>query len=672
MKSWFILTIMFLALVKLHAQNFEKEGIFHEQNLLKKSNSFFYTNPFDVIHYRLDARLAMSDSGFGGKMNIKVLILNPTDSLLFNTVGLTFASLTVNDTTAGYNLYPLTEQFAIRLPRVFFTAETVDVKIDYTRDLAFPRPIYNRQGYYWFRKDTANHIEENLGYTMSEPTDARMWMPCYDDPSDKATCEINATVPLGYQAGSNGLLVGVVNNPDTTVTFKWREDLPITTYLMVISASKYSKFSQFYHRVTNPADSIEIVNYMWQMDSAGTVWNARLALAHMPRMMEVYSTLFGEYPFAKYGHAVAYQFYYGGMEHQTLTTVHRSWLSVNSYPFYDDYFAHELSHQWWGDLVTCGTWKDIWMNEGFATYSELLWREFQYGTDSRNELLNRYSNFKDGSWRYAIYDPQGQSINLFTGNVYQKAGWVLHMLRYLVGDSTFFNILANHRDSHYYGTATTQDFINTVNAVSGQNYQWFFDEWIYGRGWVKYASQSSWDFDNKEYKVQIQQQQDVSWLTYKMPLEIKFYWPGKDSTVSVWDSLRTQDFNFILADRPDSIQLDPNNKILNQIDTVFDSVLNDAVGPTGFKLYQNYPNPFNPTTNIEYRISNVSSVSLKLYDVMGREVAVLVERQMHTPGIYVKHIDGSSLSSGIYYYRLTVTDNKMITSSETKKLVLIK
>ncbi len=662
----------FLLLNSLAAQDFEKAGLYKPNPVLSQHIvQLLETKPFDVLHYKLDARLAMVDSSFSGTMHMNILITSLTDSLTMNSLGLSFSSLTVNDTPATYRFYPSTESFSILLPRVYTMSETVDVIINYSIDYTYPRQ-WNRQGYYWFRKSPGapNNIEENIGYTMSEPSDARLWMPCYDDPTDKATCEINATVPTGYDAGSNGLLVGITNNPDSTVTYKWREDLPVTTYLMVISASKYSKFSQYYHRVNNPADSVEIINYMWQMDSAGTTWNAAKAFEKVPRMMEVYSTIFGEYPFAKYGHAVAYPFYYGGMEHQTLTTVHRGWLSVGAYPFYDDYIAHELAHQWWGNLVTCGTWKDIWLNEGFATYSEMLWREFAYGIQSRDELLNRYTRFTDGSWRYAIYDPVGQGINLFTGNVYQKASWVLHMLRYLVGDSTFFKILDNYREAHYFGTATTQDFINLVNSTSGQNYDWFFNQWIYGKGWVKYASQTSWDSNNNLFTVTVQQQQDTSWPTYKMPLEIKFFWSGYDSTVIVSDSLRAQSFEFILSSQPDSMQLDPNNKILNQIDPVFTSVDDDLL-KHGFKLYQNYPNPFNPKTNIVYQLSTASYVVLKIYDLLGREIETLVDG-LHETGSQSVEWNAEDFPSGIYFYRLTVTDGDKTSYTQTKKLVLLK
>ncbi|MDI6803717.1 MAG: M1 family aminopeptidase [Bacteroidota bacterium] len=673
-KSYINILLILWVVLFAQSQDFFRVGKFEAQSVFNKTVSINSSKPFDVLHYKLDANLAMEDSSFSGTMKMKILITKPTDSLTMHSVGLVFLSLKVNSNQAAYQFYPTAETFTIHLGRTFVAPETVEVDINYYRDLAFSRhPM--RLGYYWFRKSPGapNHIEENIGYTMSEPSDARLWMPCYDDPSDKVKCEINATVPQGYQAGSNGLLIGVSQNGDNTITYKWREDSPITTYLMVITASKYSKYSQYYRRVTNPSDSIEIVNYMWQMDSAGTTWNAVKAFENVPQMMEVYSTIFGEYPFAKYGHAVAYPFYYGGMEHQTLSTIHRGWLSVGAYPFYEDWIAHELVHQWWGNLVTCETWKDIWLNEGFATYSEMLWREFAYGIQSRDELLNRYTRFTDGSWKYAIYDPVGQGIKLFTGNVYQKAGWVLHMFRNVVGDSVFFKILHNYRDAHYYGTATTQDFIDAVNTTTGINYDWFFNQWIYGKGWLKLGYETAWDNDNKLLTLILHQQQELTWPTYKMPVEIKFYIRDTDTLVTVWDSLRVQSFQFAFEFRPDSLKIDPNNKILRQISTTPVSVNEEDI--YGFQLFQNYPNPFNPATTIAYHITKSSYITLKVYDLLGREVETLIDGSKEA-GSYLIDWNAESvtggLPSGIYFYRMTVTDGNKTNYTQTKKLVLIK
>ncbi len=674
-KNLLSIVIIIVLSTNVMSQDFFEKGQYIQPNFLDKN--YLVDKNFDVLHYKLDAFLAMEDSSFSGDMNIKVLITQQSDSITLNALGLVFTSLKVNDTDANYNMYSSQEKFTVFLPRTYNASETLDVKISYYRDLTTLNLPYNKKGYYWFRKNLDSKIEENIGYTMSEPYDARLWMPCFDDPSDKATCEINVTVPDGYQAGSNGLLIDVIQNPNNTLTYKWREDLPIATYLMVISASRYSIYKQYYKRVSNPSDSIEIVNYMWQVDSAGSTWNAVQAFTRVPYMMEIFSTIFGEYPFVKYGHAVAYPFYYGGMEHQTLTTIHRGWISVNAYPFYDDYIAHELAHQWWGNLVTCRTFKDIWLNEGFATYSEILWREMAFGIQSRDELLNRYTRFSDQSWQYAIYDPESQGLYLFTSNVYQKAGWVLHMLRNLVGDSLFFDILMNYRNLHAYGTATTEDFINVVNSTTQKDYNWFFNQWIYGRGWLKLAYETSYDENLKDFIISIAQVQDNSWPTYKMPIDIKFYFTNKDTIITIWDSLRVQNFVFNFQNRPDSIKIDPDKKVLKQI--ISQPVLVENNHIQNFYLYQNYPNPFNSTTEIRFDLLSNSYVKLIVYNLLGSEVQTLLD-EYKPAGFYSIKFNAEKFSTGVYYYRLLTfpKDTKKLpiqskdNSAQIRKMILIK
>lgn len=674
-KVNYIILLLALIFGKLSSQfSLDKKELISQ---LSSQTNVINNNNFDVLHYKLDAILGMEDNSFSGNMEMKILITALSDSITLNALGLVFTSLKVDNINATYQMYTNREIFTVYLPRTYTQSETLSMSISYYIDQSSLSLPFNRKGYYWFKKDLDSKIEENIGYTMSEPFDARLWMPCFDDPSDKATCEINITVPVGYQAGSNGKLVGVIENPNNTITYKWREDFPITTYLMVISASKYSVFKQYYKKVTNPSDSIEIVNYIWKVDSAGPTWNAVQAFSKVPWMMEVFSTIFGEYPFVKYGHAVAYPFYYGGMEHQTLSTIHRGWISVNAYPFYDDYIAHELAHQWWGNLVTCRTFKDIWLNEGFATYSEMLWREFAFGTQSRNELLNRYTRFTDPSWQYAIYDPQSQGINIFTSNVYHKAGWVLHMLRNLVGDSMFFSILMNYRNTHLYGTATTADFINVVNSTTQNDYSWFFNQWIYGKGWLKIVYETTYDDNSKNFALSVAQVQDNSWPTYKFPLELKFYFDNRDTTITIWDSLRVQVFLFNFASRPDSMIVDPYKKLLKQI--VAQPVLVETEYAQNFYLHQNFPNPFNSSTEIKFQLMSDGNVKLAVYDLLGNEIQVLVD-EFKQAGWYNIQFDASNLPSGIYYYRLQTLSQGIrkypietkTKSSKVRKMVLIK
>jgi len=360
-------------------------------------------------------------------------------------------------------------------------------------------------------------------------------------------------------------------------------------------------------------------------------------------MMSAFSRVYGDYPFDKYGMTAIIPFGFGGMEHQTLTT-------LNRYLFTDEQVvSHELAHQWWGDLVTCATWPDVWLNESFASYSEAIWKESGDGLQAlRDYMKSTLEHFYFSSWSGAVYDPEAQGFNLFDDVVYGKGAWVLHTLRGVLGDSTFFRALGAYRDRFAGKSATTLEFKAVVDSVAGADMSWFFNEWIFGRGWPKYASRLSSAADTS--LLSVYQVQDSTWPTYKMPIRVRAYRGGNSKTFLVWDSLRVQQFKLVPGFAPDSVALDPDGWILKQIVRPPAGVAG-AQTPTAFSLFQNYPNPFNPVTTIQFSIENSDIAILKVYDVLGREVATLAD-EPKVPGKYSVTFDGSILSSGIYIYRL--------------------
>ena len=394
-------------------------------------------------------------------------------------------------------------------------------------------------------------------------------------------------------------------------------------------------------------------------------------------MVSAYSGLFGEYPFDKYGMTTIVPFGYLGMEHQTITTMNRYYATSHWV------VSHELAHQWFGDNVTCGTWADIWLNESFATYCEALWREHLYGFDSLKAYMrDTLSQFQFVSWQGAIYDPVGQGFDLFTRSVYSKGGWVLHTLRGVVGDSVFFNALRVYQKQYAGKSAITSELQAIVDSVSGSDMSWFFNQWIYGSGWPEYATRFMWNADTLSYT--IQQNQDAAWSTFRMPIRVRAYYGTSHRDYLIQDSLRLQTFKLPLATQPDSVVLDPDGWILKQI-VSFTDVVEGQGQPSAFRLDQNYPNPFNPTTTIRYSLALFSPlprgegmgvrvrVTLKLFDVLGREVATLLN-ETKPAGEYRVEFDGASLSSGVYYYRLTArpTSHGGDSYTATRKMLLLR
>lgn len=632
---------------------------------LPRSPSYDGPQPFDMLHYRLDLRIAMTSDSLAGRCSMTMRLKENVDTLVLHAVGLALDTLRVDGVVRQTVTDSTRETFTILLGNTRTAGETLRVVIDYRRLQGYRRQS-SRQGYYFFRDSIG--LPANLGYTFSEPSDARFWFPCYDEPWEKATAEFHLSVPSGYVAASNGRLTGTTNNGDGTVTWHWEQHQPIATYLMCLTISRFAVSTIPYVRLSG--DTIPLQYYAWNappfVDSA---WTASF-LPTIAQLMSAYEARFGAYPFDKYGMTAIVPFSYLGMEHQTLTTMNR-------------YFAtsirvasHELAHQWWGDDVTCGTWRDIWLNEGFATYGEALWREHVGGRDSLKKYMHdTLATFQFVSWQGAVYDPVGQGFNLFDQVVYTKAAWVLHTLRGVVGDSAFFRILRAYRNAYQGRSATTDDLNAVVDSVVGTDMGWFFDQWIYGRGWPKYGSRFAWGGDT--LRLTIRQQQDPTWPTFRMPMRVRAYHGAQHTDFLVWDSLRAQTFVLPLAAPPDSVVLDPDGWILKQV-VAFTDVTETGAQPTEFRLYQNYPNPFyaggdgafgrSSTTNIRFEVRDSRFVSLRVYDVLGREVARLVHEAL-SPGEYTVRFDGSGLASGVYYYRLHLVGTNLI---QTKAMLLIR
>jgi aminopeptidase N len=625
----------------------QQAGIAQTLEAFEKAGSTSFRGPIilhsadvgglDVLHYDLSVRLAMTDESFGGNMRITLLVNGGpgTDRLVLNAALLTIDSASVNGQRGTVLMDSLNETMTIQMGTPHYGGETLDVSIDYRREPGVNRPG-GRWGYWYFR-DTLG-IPANLGYTMSEPSDARFWMPCQDDPRDKATADISITVPAEYVVASNGKLTGTLTNPDTTVTWKWQERHPITTYLMSITASRFTVSTLPFVRA--PGDTIPIQYYVWQPDSLETA----VYLPTVRDMMVALSYVFGPYPFDKYGMTAVKPFNFGGMEHQSITTL--NWYRKTD----EKVVVHELAHQWWGDLVTCATWPDIWLNESFATYSEAIWAEFKGGKDSlRAYMKTELEHFYYGSWQGAVYDPEGQGFNLFDDVVYSKGAWVLHTLRGVIGDSAFFRTLTAYRAKYAGRSVATDEFRAVADSVTGLDLSWFFHEWIYGPGWPVYSMNSGWTGDS--LTVTINQLQTAGWPTYRMPIRIRAYGTGRETTLTVLNDRRTQTFRVPLSFAPDSVVLDPDSWILKQVSKPTTSVTDKPL-PAVLALEQNYPNPFNPVTNIRYHLPAQGFARLEVFDLLGAQVSVLEEGDRDA-GDHVVALDGTHLASGVYVCRLS-------------------
>jgi len=621
------------------------------------------SNPaFDVVSYDLDLSLAMVNENLSGRNRITVVLKSPADSLVLYQLKLSIDSISVGGILRQYAVDDQAERCIVRLGSRFLQGDTVRLNVSYHRVPGLGRQT-DRQGYYYFN-DTIPGLPANIGYTMSEPGDARCWMPCYDEPWEKSSSEMRVTVPRGYVAASNGKFLGTVDNADGTRTWHWKEDHQIASYLMCATVSAFANPAS--NLTVAPGDTIPVEYFTWARDSAA----AANYIPTVKKMITNLGNLFGPYPWDKYGMCSVTPFAYGGMEHQTITTIHEA-LQTN-----EDVVVHELAHQWWGDLVTCGSWADIWLNESFATYAEGLWRETLGGPAALHGFMQSIQGFNQGSWSGAVYNPEGQGLYLFSDLVYSKGAWVLHTLRGAIGDSAFFRSLRLWRQLYSEKSAVTADFESAVESVTGRDMSWFFNEWIYGPSWPVYSMAYAWGGNTLSLRI-AQQKEDPSWPAYTMPLQVRVYTGTADTTLTVWDSLLTQEFRFTLASRPDSVLLDPDGWVLHEAGNPIDP---PPVPGTvlSFSLRQNYPNPFNTSSTIPYVVPGLVSgtsppahVSLTVFDILGRTVTTLVDGNQ-PPGEYVARFDGTGRSSGMYFYRLEIQPPGTGSNTAVRRMVLIR
>jgi len=307
------------------------------------------------------------------------------------------------------------ERVSITLDRPYTQGEIVEVTVDYR---GTPSSSYGAFGF-------SSHNGQPMIWTLSEPFGARSWWPCDDWSDDKAdSMDLRITVPSGLIVASNGTLRGVAYGGGTD-TYHWQVGYPIATYLVSLAIHPYTVYSDYY--AYSPTDSMEIQFYIFPDDYQSTL-EANLMTADM---IAYFAGVYGEYPFVaeKYGHA---QFLWGGaMEHQTCSS-----MGV----FYESIIAHELAHQWWGDMVTCADFRHIWLNEGFAVYSEALWLGDHYGPEGYWGKMNSTRYYGGGTIYCPTLDDWNRIFNVSLS--YNKASWVLHMLRHVVGDEAFFLTLA--------------------------------------------------------------------------------------------------------------------------------------------------------------------------------------------------------------------------------------
>lgn len=497
----------------------------------------------DVLHYNLSIEVNPTNQTLSGICIYTIRCLqNNVNAFRFGLrENFTITQLTVNGQNATFTREGIVNA-RVNLGQSFNVGDEFTMTVAYNGV-----PVSRGFGSIEFR----THNGFPIVSTLSEPFYAYTWWPAKETNLDKATLDFAITVPNTMSVAANGLQQGVDTLTGNRLRYRFKHNYPIAPYLVAFSATNYNRWS----RVFNHADGSMPVDFYIYPESDNA--NNRAAWELCIPMLGVFSQWYGTYPFIneKYG---IYQFPFGGgMEHQTMT---------GQGGFGESLTAHELGHQWWGNMVTCATWSDIWLNEGFATYSEAVWQEKKPGSSGLPALKSAMASRRPSSVDGSVYRYDTSSINsIFSSTfAYNKGSWVVHMLRYVLGDDLFWDTLAEYRRQYLYDSATTDQLKDVIEQMYGADMEWFFDRWVYGRGAPTYQ----WGIQNttvngKNYLLlSVNQTQSASFGDYTMPLEIRYTVGGNRQSKRVWNNARTQHYVIPLSGSASNVTFDEDEWIL--------------------------------------------------------------------------------------------------------------
>jgi len=517
------------------------------------------SRPVDIKHIKLDLAVDFENETISGTATTTLApVGEPVSEIVFDSVELDIAKVTAGD-GSELDFEVTTDKLKIFLPSPAEPGTDFSVAVTYSA-----KPF---RGIHFRTERKGYEPEETQVWTQGEAEDARYWFPCFDYPNEQATTEVRATVPTEFVALSNGKLVDVTDNKEAgTKTYHWVESVPHVSYLVSLVVGKFVEIEDSYR---------DIPLYYYVLP--GFEKDAHFSFSKTPDMMRFFEEKIGvPYPYEKYAQVTVVDFLISGMENTSITTLtertlhdEAAHLTFSS----DRLVAHELAHQWWGDLLTCRDWSHIWLNEGFATYFQALYTEHDRGEDEfACELLlgmRRVVEADKGDNRAPIVRKKyGAPWALFDVRSYTKGGCVLHMLRRELGDELFWQCMHEYCVRHRGRVVETTDLLRTIEDVSGRGMERFFDQWVYHGGYPELKISYSWENEQKLAKVVVKQTQTVDDVTplFHFRTQILFSCPGEEHVEKIEISEREHTFYIPLPERPEFVRFDPALSVLKSVE----------------------------------------------------------------------------------------------------------
>ncbi len=525
---------------------------------------------FHAEHIKVQLKVDLEKKQLSGSCSPRLATLREgTRELHLDACEMQIARVTLDgdDVTFEHDGVVLT----ISLPE-HLAASPHELKVEYSAE--------PRQGVYFIAPDEKFPDKPVQAWSQGEPEFSRYWYPCHDHPNDKATSETVITVPEGNVVVSNGRLVskGKSEGAEGWVTFHWKEDVPHSTYLNSFAVGKFGVIEE-------EAEKVPLQYYFPESKRA----DALRLFGLTPDMLMVFESLTRvKYPFEKYSQIAVHDFIIGGMENVSATTLtdtrfpdarsEEDYMARYSRPDRNhiELVAHELAHMWFGDLVTAKHWSHLWLNEGFATYFQALYTERKHGKDEfRHDMFSKaegYFEEDDTMYRRAIVDDTYvYADDVFDGYAYEKASWMIHQLRYIVGDDLFFKGIGEYLRRHARSNADTHDLMKVFEETSGLSLEGYFQQAFYKAGHPEFEVSFSWDEGTRSAEVTVRQAQQLDELTpvFSMPCELVFYvrGPGRATRLAkrIQLSAQVERYHFELPEKPTIVEFDPEEWLLKKV-----------------------------------------------------------------------------------------------------------
>jgi aminopeptidase N len=509
---------------------------------------------YDALHYRVVIRLDLDRKSFEGEATVSLTSLTEGLSTCVLDAEEFTVTKVVSDWGEPLEFTQTDRELLVRMPRPLAFGETRSFTCFYAG--ADPKA--------GLRFVAASAANPQLVFSDSWPDRVHHWFPCFDYPNDKVTNEIIATVKSGLKVAANGRLVATAEDPAAgTVTYHWSQDRPHSTYLIFLAAAPYVVVRDAYGTLP--------LNYWVYPQDEG---KARATYGKTPRMIEFFNRTFGyDYPWQKYDQVSVPSG--GGAESTSVTAMtHRIMVDEAHEADFSaiGIVSHELAHQWWGDLITLRSWAHTWLNESFGTYADYLYYRHDRGDDEgavnlQGKLASYLREAKTRYVRPIVTDRYDRPGDMFDAHTYPKGALVLHMLRHLLGDERFFATLRHFLHRYAFDAVDTGDFIRSVKTVTGENLDWFFDQWLFRPGHPVFDVRSDWDAARKLVTLRVVQQQDFSRgiPVFRVPVAVAIVTPAGTTRKTVWIREKEEVFEFPAETKPLMVRFDEGHVLIKEM-----------------------------------------------------------------------------------------------------------